>query len=150
MFERGFDCPQHAVQVLSHIAIPEANDSISLAVQEARALFVIWGLKRVMRAVELDHQPCGVGEKIDEIRPNRHLPKLCPSELPTQDLPQDALLRRCRLAQGPRPRDRTGLEVVTLHRRCTTMRWPPRAPTPNTTIPRKKPKSYQPPLLGTE
>jgi hypothetical protein len=70
------DCLQDALPIRHNIVVVEAKNSKALLYQERIATCITVGVPRfkMLAAIELDHEVCGVTNEIDDIGTNRGLP----------------------------------------------------------------------------
>jgi len=66
---------EDAVHVKRQIAVPKANDAVTLRFQPIRAKLISYSVRLdiVLSAAKLDHQTSGQAGKVDDIRSNRYL-----------------------------------------------------------------------------
>src|SRR4051812_8933274 len=69
----GRNRSDHTVDVFENLVVPEAQDSVAFALEEARALRVVGGVLGVLTAIGFNDQPCGMRAKIREVAAHRDL-----------------------------------------------------------------------------
>jgi hypothetical protein len=69
----GHQRHQNAFQIVHHIAIPEANDFVAFVVQIRSSILVVFGLRSMLPAIELNNQPRRHTYKVHYVRANGHL-----------------------------------------------------------------------------
>jgi hypothetical protein len=101
----GSDDGQYTVEVVQHFIVPEAEDLVAFAIQEASALGVVFTSDRVLTAVDLDDQPGPVRGEIRVVGAERHLEaKLRLAKMLAQRIPETPFRLGHRPPQGARPR----------------------------------------------
>jgi hypothetical protein len=85
---------EHPLDVLQHVAVPEAQDPIAAQFEPSRARPVVGDVLAMLAAVDLDQQPMRQACKIDDVGSDRHLTaKAIAADLTISQLPPQLALR---------------------------------------------------------
>ena len=67
------DCFQDAVEVVSHVIVPETQHAPAMLLKPSCAIDIILGDRAVLTTIELDDQRSFLADEIDDVPPDRDL-----------------------------------------------------------------------------